>query len=165
MPRILFALQLCISIPYNDLCTCNGEGSQSQNCDSPQHSGTMDNASWKIDQDIQKFSLPKCYSQATIDYSSSINSPVRRILYDFTPSGFLNQVCLCRAKLSISGVGITGIIPNLMIALPGNASTFDMTGLGNRHQLPILLNSSILGRQLTFHPQHRNIGIQGYHCW
>jgi hypothetical protein len=64
----------------------------------------------------------------TSNYSSN-NSPVRVILYDTILSGFLNQECLCDAKLSISGVGITGIIPILMIDLPGIISTFDMTGL------------------------------------
>lgn len=54
------------------------------------------------------------------------------ILYDVMPSGFLNQVCLCAAKLSISGAGITGIIPILTMILPAKASTFDMTGLATK---------------------------------
>jgi hypothetical protein len=60
----------------------------------------------------------------------SINSPVRRFLYDLTLSGLLNQACLCSAKPSCSGVGITGIIPIEMVTWPGIASSVEKIGLG-----------------------------------
>jgi hypothetical protein len=67
---------------------------------------------------------------------SSINSPVRRFLYDLTLSGLLNQACLCSAKPSCSGVGITGIMPIEMVSWPGIASSVEKMGLGkvsNKH--------------------------------
>jgi len=60
---------------------------------------------------------------------SSISSPPRRVLYDLTPSGLLNQACLCSAKPSCSGVGTTGIMPIEMVTKPGVASSLDKIGL------------------------------------
>ena len=66
-----------------------------------------------------------------------------------------------RSKTFHLRCGITGIIPILTITLPGNISTFDMTGLGNKvsksksqnHELCLFLSNSlsIHSAKITIH--------------
>jgi hypothetical protein len=71
----------------------------------------------------------KCGSLRYLSITTQPSIHQRMVLYDFTLSGLLTQVCLCAVKPSCSGVGITGIMPIETVTWPGIASSFEMMGL------------------------------------